>query len=116
MPLPTWTVWPAIALGGMNSLLPFPCQASPAKVVGLRHSKLTLCRWIFILEGLASVIVGGLAFWLVPDWPEDARFLTEEERRMVVHRIATDRQDASMNHWDRKTAIRVFSDVKIYLG
>src|SRR6201999_2120996 len=73
-------------------------------------------RWIFILEGLASIVVGVFAFWLVPDWPEDARFLSEQERVIVTQRIATDRQDASMNHWNRKTAIRVFTDIKIYLG
>ena len=73
-------------------------------------------RWIFILEGAASVPVGILAIWLVPDWPENARFLTEEERVIVVQRVATDKRDASMNHWNKKTAIRVFTDVKIYLG
>ncbi|KAJ9617269.1 hypothetical protein H2200_000990 [Cladophialophora chaetospira] len=73
-------------------------------------------RWIFILEGIGSVLIGVMALWLVPDWPENARFLTEEERLIVVQRVATDRRDVSMNHWNKKTAIRVFTDAKIYLG
>ncbi|KAL1965499.1 hypothetical protein VTN77DRAFT_5755 [Rasamsonia byssochlamydoides] len=48
--------------------------------------------WIFILEGLATVVIGVIAFWIVPDFPEDAKFLTESERRQVIHRLAIDHQ------------------------
>jgi MFS family permease len=48
--------------------------------------------WIFILEGLFTVMIGFAAFWLVPDFPEDATFLTESERRQIIHRLALDHQ------------------------
>ena len=73
-------------------------------------------RWIFILEGIFTVVVAVAAFWIVPDWPETAKFLKQDERELLLRRLAMDREDANMNHWDKKTAKRVFGDVKIYLG
>lgn len=36
--------------------------------------------WIFILEGLFTVLVGIASFWVVQDFPDTAKFLTEDER------------------------------------
>ncbi|KAL1841471.1 hypothetical protein VTJ49DRAFT_7026 [Mycothermus thermophilus] len=44
-------------------------------------------RWIFILEGIATVVIAGGAFWAMYDYPETAGFLTEEEREWVVWRL-----------------------------
>ena len=72
-------------------------------------------RWIFILEGIFTVIVAVGSYWLIPDWPETAKFLKEDERELLIRRLALDRSDAHMDHWNKKTAKRVFSDPKIYL-
>ncbi|KAF9445028.1 MFS general substrate transporter [Macrolepiota fuliginosa MF-IS2] len=47
--------------------------------------------WIFILEGLLSVVVGFACFFLIPSTLEDARFLTAEEREVVLNRLEQDR-------------------------
>nr|QFR37057.1 MFS transporter [Cyberlindnera americana] len=47
-------------------------------------------RWIFILEGIATTLLAISAFWLLPDFPERAKFLTLREREFIVWRIATD--------------------------
>lgn len=73
-------------------------------------------RWIFIIEGAATVLIALAAFWLVPDWPETAKFLKPHERELLIHQLTADRSGAAMNHFSRKTAKRVFSDSKIYLG
>ncbi|RFU73199.1 hypothetical protein TARUN_9055 [Trichoderma arundinaceum] len=44
-------------------------------------------RWIFILEGIATVVAAVLAFFILQDFPETATFLTEEERAFVVLRL-----------------------------
>jgi MFS family permease len=44
-------------------------------------------RWIFILEGILTVVVAALAFFVLHDFPETATFLTEEERAFVVYRL-----------------------------
>ncbi|KAK5653413.1 hypothetical protein OQA88_8898 [Cercophora sp. LCS_1] len=44
-------------------------------------------RWIFILEGIVTVLVAVGSYWGLEDFPETARFLTEEERAFVVRRL-----------------------------
>lgn len=44
-------------------------------------------RWIFILEGILTVVVAVTAFFLLYDFPQTAGFLTEEERAFVVFRL-----------------------------
>ena len=36
--------------------------------------------WIFILEGLATILAACFSYWLIQDFPDTAKFLTEEER------------------------------------
>lgn len=44
-------------------------------------------RWIFILEGIVTVVVASASFFLLYDFPETASFLTEEERQFVIYRL-----------------------------
>ncbi|KAH8822078.1 major facilitator superfamily domain-containing protein [Xylogone sp. PMI_703] len=44
-------------------------------------------RWIFILEGIFTVLVAIVSYWIIPDWPETARFLKEDERELLVYRL-----------------------------
>ena len=41
-------------------------------------------RWIFILEGIVTILVGIAAFFFVTDFPTEARWLTENERRHLI--------------------------------
>ena len=43
-------------------------------------------RWIFILEGILTVVVAIAAYFFIYDSPETATFLSEEERAWVSHR------------------------------
>ncbi len=47
-------------------------------------------RWIFILEGLLTVIVAVAAYFLMPDYPDTAKFLTPREREFVQWRLDHD--------------------------
>lgn len=73
-------------------------------------------RWIFIIEGAATVIIAALAYFVIPDWPQTAKFLKENDRNLLIRRLALDVEEARMDHWDKTTARRVFGDIKIYLG
>jgi hypothetical protein len=53
---------------------------------------------------------------VVPDWPETAKFLRPIEREILVSRLAEDSSNVSMNQWDKKTAQRIFGDIKIWFG
>ncbi|ETW76666.1 major facilitator superfamily [Heterobasidion irregulare TC 32-1] len=44
-------------------------------------------RWLFILEGIPSVACAILVFFFFPDYPESAKWLSEEERKLSLHRL-----------------------------
>ncbi|TDL26740.1 MFS general substrate transporter [Rickenella mellea] len=48
--------------------------------------------WIFIIEGLATVVAGACSFFIIQDFPDTAKFLTEPERAFVVRRLQEDDQ------------------------
>lgn len=47
-------------------------------------------RWIFILEGVLTCVVSFIWFWVVPDFPEDAKWLKPEERTFIKARLQED--------------------------
>ncbi|KAI5287924.1 hypothetical protein KEM54_005613 [Ascosphaera aggregata] len=51
--------------------------------------------WIFIVEGLATFIAGVISFWAVPPFPDEAQFLSEEDRARVRFRLAKDAQSSA---------------------
>ncbi|KAF2112478.1 pantothenate transporter liz1 [Lophiotrema nucula] len=51
--------------------------------------------WIFILEGLATILVGIASYWLVHDFPDVATFLTPEDRARVLRRLRADKQSSA---------------------
>ena len=59
--------------------------------------------WIFILEGLATVLIGIASFWMVHDFPDEATFLSDEDRRRVIRRLKEDKQ-SSAEHEEFKMA------------
>ena len=52
-------------------------------------------RWIFILEGIATIVISVVAYFLIADFPTEARWLTAEERTFVIARTAHDDGTAS---------------------
>lgn len=73
-------------------------------------------RWIFIIEGLATVVLAVVSKFFVVDWPETASFLTAEERAIVLRRIHEDMAGAAMDNFDSKSRRRIFLDWKIWCG
>lgn len=73
-------------------------------------------RWIFIIEGLATVVIATASKFIIVDWPETAKFLNDEERSLLLRRLSVDQGEARMDRLDRRSAVRVFTDLKIYLG
>jgi nitrate/nitrite transporter NarK len=73
--------------------------------------------WIFILEGLITVIFGIASFWAVHNFPDKASFLTEQERARVIRRLKLDQQ-SSAEHEEFKMdyVYAAFKDYKMYLG
>ncbi|KZT18565.1 MFS transporter [Neolentinus lepideus HHB14362 ss-1] len=91
-------------------------------------------RWVFVIEGATTIVIAAALFFLVPNFPETAKFLTSEEREIVKVRLVDDvgesqydeRSDDNgndtkaleMNSRRRKikNILDVFKDYKIFLG
>ncbi|EAU35343.1 conserved hypothetical protein [Aspergillus terreus NIH2624] len=79
--------------------------------------------WIFILEGLATILVGAASFWMVHDFPDEAKFLSEVDRKRVLRRLAEDQQ-ASAEHehfkmtyfWNSLKDWKTYTGAVIYMG
>jgi ACS family tartrate transporter-like MFS transporter len=48
-------------------------------------------QWMSIVEGAPAILFGGLAFFVLPDTPLQAKWLTEEQRRWLTDRINGER-------------------------
>lgn len=53
------------------------------------HAALANRRLLFLVEGLATLIVGPFAWSFTPDSPDTARFLTPEENEVVKVRVVS---------------------------
>lgn len=53
-------------------------------------------RWIFIIEGLATFVIAIAAYFFICNYPSTAKFVTEEERSFIQHRLKAD-SDATNN-------------------
>lgn len=73
--------------------------------------------WIFIIEGLLTVVAGIVSFRMVYDFPDEAKFLSDDDRTRVIRRLRLDQQ-ASANHeeFHRRYLWQAFKDWKMWLG
>ncbi|SCV73126.1 BQ2448_7051 [Microbotryum intermedium] len=65
--------------------------------------------WIFVLEGIFTVLVGLSAYFWVPDYPRQAKFLTDRDREILIVRLADDSDAADIEpfQWDGvKSAVK----------
>ena len=51
--------------------------------------------WIFILEGLATILVAIASYWMVYDFPDTATFLSDIDRQRVHRRLVADQQSSA---------------------
>ncbi|KAF2280629.1 MFS general substrate transporter [Westerdykella ornata] len=74
-------------------------------------------RWIFILEGLLTVIVSFFFYFLLPNFPEEAKWLREDERAFVKARLQLDQGSSAAERPIKvRDVINAFKDIKIVVG
>jgi len=69
-------------------------------------------RWIFILEGIITIVISFLVFLLVPDFPESSKILTSAEREHLLEVLRLDKGNQKIDikgtNW-----LKVICDYKI---
>ncbi|PLB46592.1 MFS transporter [Aspergillus steynii IBT 23096] len=74
-------------------------------------------RWVFIIEGLLTCVVAIACYFFVGDFPEDAKWLTDDERKFAIERLATDTgKSAPQAKMNFKDVLAVFKDYKIFVA
>ena len=73
-------------------------------------------QWLFLIEGCVTVVVSLASIYLLPDFPANTKWLTDEERAVAVHRLhvlsgSVDEERGSVLHGLR---MAVF-DYKVWL-
>ena len=107
----------AAASGSFGGLL----AAAIAQMDGIGGK--TGWAWIFILEGLLTILIGIASLWLVFDFPDRARFLSDIDRARVIRRLKADQQ-SSVKHEDFKIGYlwqalkdwKMYTSMVIYMG
>ncbi|KAH7319893.1 major facilitator superfamily domain-containing protein [Stachybotrys elegans] len=51
--------------------------------------------WIFIIEGILTILIGIASFWMVHDFPNEATFLSNEDKARVLLRLKADNQSSA---------------------
>ena len=74
-------------------------------------------RWIFILEGLLTCVIAFAAFFIISDFPDEAKWLSEDERTFIEARLQAEQGSSTENlRIGVRDIVQVFKDYKIYLG
>ncbi|KAF9234650.1 MFS general substrate transporter [Melanogaster broomeanus] len=72
--------------------------------------------WIFILEGLATIVAAIIAFFVLVDFPDTAKFLTTEERAFIIWKKKYD--NSSVGEEERfaiRHVVAAFTDWQVWM-
>ncbi|KAI0761383.1 MFS general substrate transporter [Trametes elegans] len=73
--------------------------------------------WIFIIEGLLTIAVATVAFFVFVDLPATASFLTPKERAFVIHRLKSDNSFVGEEeHFHPRQILDAMCDWKVISG
>jgi MFS family permease len=67
-------------------------------------------QWLFILTGIPAVLFGIVVWVWMPNFPQDAKFFTEEERAFAVARMGPFAPNKEDRNWDIKIAKKTLLD------
>jgi MFS family permease len=77
-------------------------------------SGLSAWRWLFILEGLPSILSAVAVFFLLPDYPETSRWLTAEDKQLAANRLRLEGSHGHSGHMTWADAKATLLDVRLY--
>ncbi len=70
-------------------------------------------QWLFLLEGIPSVLMGFVTFWYLTDRPEQAVWLTAPERSWLIERLAWEQRQLDPRHGH--TLLAALADPRVWL-
>jgi D-galactonate transporter len=70
-------------------------------------------QWMFLLEGVPSVVLGLLVLLILDDHPDDAKWLSAREKEILDHNLEEDQRSLDVAH--HHSLGQAFLDPKIYI-
>ncbi|OQE09766.1 hypothetical protein PENVUL_c005G00619 [Penicillium vulpinum] len=72
-------------------------------------------QWLFLTEGIATVIFGAVIWFLLPDFPETAKWLTEREKKFIQARLPSNAPRANEQNFQLREVIESLKDRRLWL-
>lgn len=89
-------------------------------LLGLHHAGLAGWQWMFIMEGIPAMLLGGLAACYLTDRPQDALWLSHEQRDWLLATLRRESQETAAvsrtNVWAAFTHPGIWLLVLVYFG
>ncbi|KAF7376363.1 MFS general substrate transporter [Mycena sanguinolenta] len=83
--------------------------------LGHIHGRLKSYQVIFLFIGLLTVVCSPVVYFVLPDSPAKARFLTSDEKIIAFERLRANNQGTETKVWKWDQVLEVFLDIKTYL-
>jgi MFS family permease len=74
-------------------------------------------QWVYIIEGVATILFSGFIYWILPDWPKSERsksWLTPREQEFLEARLS---ENAPRTHdalFNKEEIIASLTDLRTY--
>ncbi|KAG6920204.1 hypothetical protein DXG01_004973 [Tephrocybe rancida] len=94
----------SITMGGIGPILAYVFS----RLDGKRN--IPGWAWIFIIEGTITLFLGVVAWFFIPDFPDQNRFLSPEQTALVLRRIEEDRGDSVPDEITRSKVFKHLGD------
>ena len=81
----------------------------------VKHEPMAGWRIMFIVLGLVTIMVGMGAFYIIPDTPVEATFLSDNEKLALLHHVSVNRTGIQNTNYKPSQLIELLLDPQIYL-
>jgi ACS family tartrate transporter-like MFS transporter len=88
----------AMFMTGLPIMLTFGAPISGWVLDHVHWLGISSWRWLLILEGIPAAICGFLTYFVLPNRPEEAKFLTSEERDWLCAKLAREKEEKQAKH------------------
>lgn len=88
-------------------------------LLGVQGAHLAGWQWLFLIEGLPAVLLGGVVLIFLTDRPQIATWLSDEQRNWLVEQLASEERPhprAKSSVFSALAQARVWMLVVVYLG
>ncbi|KAM0080734.1 hypothetical protein ACKRZS_007111 [Fusarium odoratissimum] len=82
---------------------------------GVHAQGLSGWKWLILTEGVFTILLGVFAYIFMPDFPDTARWMSEEEKAFVQARLPINAPRASEKDFDWKEFWHTLKDHKLWL-